>query len=90
MLTGIALPIQTERWEAPMSDENKNDLENKDDLTVVPIPATDTEEDHRHVRESNDRDQQDERSGKHPRHNLGYDEAADGKPEPKIERVVDE
>jgi hypothetical protein len=31
-----------------------------------------------------------EREGKVSRHNRGYDEAADGKPTPAVERVVDE
>jgi len=62
-----------------------------DDLTVVPIPASETEAEHRRIRSSNDRDQRAEREGRQSRHNQGYDEAADGKhPEPQIERVVDE
>ena len=61
-----------------------------DDMTVVPIPASETEEEHQRVRSSNDRDQQLEREGKVSRHNRGYDEAADGVPTPEIERVVDE
>jgi len=61
-----------------------------DDMTVVPIPASETEEEHQRVRSSNDRDQQLEREGKVSRHNRGYDEAADGVPAPEIERVVDE
>lgn len=65
--------------------------DNQDDMTVVPIPASETEEEHRRIRSSNDRDQNAEREGKKNRHNQGYDEAADGKiPEPQIERVVDE
>jgi len=65
--------------------------DNQDDMTVVPIPATETEEEHRRIRSSNDRDQKAERDGKKNRHNQGYDEAADGKiPEPQLERVVDE
>jgi hypothetical protein len=31
-----------------------------------------------------------ERHGERSRHNEGYDEAADGLPTPKIDRVVDE
>jgi hypothetical protein len=61
-----------------------------DDLTVVPLPTGETEEEHRRIRSSNDRDQQLEREGKPSRHNRGYDQAADGTPGPKIERVVDE
>jgi hypothetical protein len=61
-----------------------------DDLTVVPLPSGETEEEHKRIRSSNDRDQQREREGKPSRHNQGYDEAADGKGMPKVERVVDE
>jgi hypothetical protein len=62
-----------------------------DEMTVVSIPASETEAEHQRVRASNDRDQKAEREGKRSRHNEGYDEAADGKaPEPQIERVVDE
>src|SRR3954470_14647726 len=69
---------------SPMADED-------DDITVVPIPASETEAEHRRIRSSNDRDQKAEREGRTTRHNEGYDEAADGKiPEPQIERVVDE
>jgi hypothetical protein len=65
--------------------------DNQDDMTVVPIPASETEEEHRRIRSSNDRDQKAEREGQKNRHNQGYDETADGKiPEPQIERVVDE
>jgi hypothetical protein len=67
-----------------MADDQEN-------LTVVPIPSSETEAEHRRIRSSNDRDQKAEREGKKNRHNQGYDEAADGKhPEPQIERVVDE
>jgi hypothetical protein len=67
-----------------MADDQEN-------LTVVPIPSSETETEHRRIRSSNDRDQKAEREGKKNRHNQGYDEAADGKlPEPQIERVVDE
>ena len=48
------------------------------------------EEEHQRIRSSNDRDQQLEREGKPSRHNQGYDETADGKGMPKVERVVDE
>ena len=61
-----------------------------EDMTVVPLPASETEEEHQRIRSSNDRDQQLEREGKVSRHNRGYDEAADGPPAPEIERVVDE
>ena len=62
-----------------------------DDMTVVPIPASETDDEHRRIRSSNDRDQKAERDGKKNRHNAGYDEAADGvHPAPQIERVVDE
>ena len=62
-----------------------------DKLTVLPIPASETQAKHDRIRKSNDRDQALERAGKTSRHNKGYDEAADGAvPEPKIDRVVDE
>jgi hypothetical protein len=61
-----------------------------DNMTVVPIPTSETEDEHARVRSSNDRDQKLEREGKVSRHNRGYDEAADGPPSPEIERVVDE
>ena len=61
-----------------------------DKAIVVPIPASETEAEHRRIRSSNDRDQKDEREGRKNRHNQGYDEAADGVPEPQIDRVVDE
>lgn len=70
--------------EAHMADDEL------DDLTVVPIPASETEEEHARIRSSNDRDQKLEREGKLSRHNRGYDEAADGVRAPEIERVVDE
>lgn len=60
------------------------------DVTVVPIPATDTAADHKRVRQSNDRDQAKEKRGERSKHNQGYDEAADGKPTVGIARVVDE
>jgi len=66
--------------------------ENKeDDMTVVPIPASETQAEHDRIRKSNDRDQAMEREGKASRHNEGYDQAADGRvPVSDIERVVDE
>jgi hypothetical protein len=63
----------------------------RDEFTVVPLPTSETEDEHKRVRESNDRDQKLERDGKESRHNRGYDEAADGHhPAPKVEHVVDE
>ena len=64
----------------------------EDEGTVVPLPGQESEEEHARIRSSNDRDQRLEREGKVSRHNQGYDEAAHGtsKPEPEIERVVDE
>ena len=61
-----------------------------DNLTVIPLPTDETEEEHKRIRSSNDRDQELEREGKVSRHNQGYDEAADGVRTPEIERVVDE
>ena len=67
-----------------MADDEK-------DVTVVPLPASETQAEHDRIRKSNDRDQELEREGKVSRHNRGYDEAADGvvRP-PKIEKIVDE
>jgi hypothetical protein len=63
----------------------------EDNMTVVPIPGEDNDEERQRIRESNDRDQELERHGKKSRHNRGYDEAADGIVRtPEIERVVDE
>lgn len=62
-----------------------------DDVTVVPIPASETQAEHDRIRKSNDRDQRLEREGKVSRRNEGYDEAADGAVRPpEISRVVDE
>ena len=61
----------------------------QDDVTVVPIPSSETPAEHERIRKSNDRDQKLEREGKVSRHNQGYDEAADGVPQPEIERVVE-
>jgi hypothetical protein len=61
-----------------------------DNLTVVPIPASESQAEHDRIRKSNDRDQELERAGKSSRHNRGYDEAADGPKTPTIERVIDE
>ena len=65
--------------------------DDEDDMTVVPIPTSETQAEHDRIRKSNDHDQELEREGKMSRHNRGYDEAADGKVSaPEIERVVDE
>lgn len=64
--------------------------EREDDLTPVPLPASETEAEHQRIRKSNDRDQQLEREGKAAAHNRGYDEAADGPATPAIERIVEE
>ena len=61
-----------------------------DNLTVVPIPASETQAEHDRIRRSNDRDQEMERHGVRSPHARGYDEAADGPPTPTIARVVDE
>jgi hypothetical protein len=80
------IPVAAGRAEVLMANED-----NVEDMTVVPLPGEESEEEHARIRSSNDRDQQLEREGKVSRHNRGYDEAADGKtPEPEIERVVDE
>ena len=61
-----------------------------DDMTVVPIPASETDDEHARIKASNDRDQELERKGRVSRHNRGYDEAVKGVPRPQIDRVVDE
>ena len=62
-----------------------------DNMTVVPIPGEDNEEERQRIRKSNDHDQEMERQGRQSPHNRGYDEAADGpSPPPEIERVIDE
>lgn len=61
-----------------------------DDVTVVPIPASESDAEHARIRASNDRDQELEREGRVSRHNRGYDEAVKGIPRPAIDRVVDE
>jgi hypothetical protein len=77
----VLLPLL---WRFPLAD-------NEDDMTVVPIPTSETQAEHDRIRKSNDRDQELEREGKKSRHNRGYDEAADGSvPAQEIERVVDE
>jgi hypothetical protein len=67
-----------------MADSEDNNM------TVVPIPGEDDEAERRRIRQSNDRDQAMERRGEQSRHNRGYDQAADGTPTPKLERIVDE
>ena len=63
----------------------------QDDMTVVPMPASETDAERQRIRSSNDRDQKAEREGRTSRHNEGYDEAADGTATPpQIERVIDE
>ena len=62
-----------------------------DDLTPVPLPGEENQEEHRRIRSSNDRDQEVEREGRPAQHNVGYDEAAKGRrPPAEIERIVDE
>ena len=69
-----------------------DELEDDTNMTVVPLPGEEIEAEHARIRSSNDRDQKLEREGKVSRHNRGYDEAVKGtsRPEPEIERVVDE
>jgi hypothetical protein len=70
-----------------MADSN----DELDDLTVVPLPSSETDEERERIRASNERDQKLEREGKTSRHNRGYDEVADKiSTPPDIERVVDE
>jgi hypothetical protein len=71
---------------APEADLAENEDE---DITVVPLPASESQAEHDRIRRSNDRDQALEREGKPSRHNQGYDEVADLKT-PEVERVVDE
>jgi len=61
-----------------------------DEVTVVPFPASETDAEHRRIRESNDRDQQLDRDGKVAPHNRGYDQAADGAAVPLPADVLDE
>ena len=56
-------------------------LKKGEDLEPVPLPSSETEEERQRIKASNDRDQRLEREGKPSRHNEGYDEAADGRPE---------
>jgi hypothetical protein len=60
-----------------------------EDATIVPL-TSETEEERRRIRASNDRDQQREREGKTAPHNQGYDAVADAKQTPDIEDVVAE
>ena len=65
--------------------------EERETLTVVPLPGGETEAERERIRSSNDRDQELEREGKVARHNAGYDQAADGiLPEPRLDNVLDE
>ena len=61
-----------------------------DNMSVVPMPGSETQAEHDRVRRSNDGDQEMERHGERSPHARGYDEAADGPPTPEIVRVVDE
>ena len=49
-----------------------------EDLTVVPLPASETEAEHQRIRSSNDRDQAMERAGEVSERNRGYDDAVRG------------
>jgi hypothetical protein len=53
-------------------------INEEDELTVVPLPDSSSEQEHDRIRRSNDRDQELERGGRVSEHNRGYDEAADG------------
>jgi len=57
--------------------------------TTVPIPSTESQAERDRIRQSNDRDQQAERSGKRSLHNKGYDEAANGITSPDVERPAE-
>jgi hypothetical protein len=59
-------------------------------MTVVPMPSSETQAEHDRIRKSNDRDQELEREGKVSRHNVGYDEAADGVVKQPVIEFVDE
>jgi hypothetical protein len=61
-----------------------------DDLTIVPLPTSESDAERQRIRSSNDRDQQLERDGRAAAHNRGYDEAADGVSPPAIVHVTDE
>jgi hypothetical protein len=62
----------------------------EDDVTVVPLPGSSTQQEHDRIRQSNDRDQDAERHGHQSRHNRGYDETADGVKAPDVENPVDQ
>ena len=81
--------VATRRAEAFMAHD---ELEDDKDMTVLPLPGTETEAEHARIRSSNDRDQKLEREGKIAPHNRGYDEAAKGSstPDPEVARVIDE
>jgi hypothetical protein len=66
-------------------------INERNDMTVVPLPGAENEAERARIRQSNDRDQEMERRGEQPPHNRGYDDAADGivRP-PEIERIVEE
>ena len=51
--------------------------DNNDELVVVPLPGSETAEERRRIRTSNDLDQQLDREGRESTHNAGYDEVAD-------------
>ncbi len=51
--------------------------DNNEELIVVPLPSSETAEERRRIRDSNDRDQQLDRDGRASTHNAGYDEVAD-------------
>ncbi len=61
-----------------------------DDLEAVPLPSSETQEEHDRIRRSNDRDQKLERDGESSPHNRGYDEVADLTGVPKVDRNLDE
>jgi hypothetical protein len=78
------------RFATPTLEVQKMPDEQLDDLTVVPIPASESDAEHVRIKKSNDRDQELEREGRVSRHNRGYDEAVKGVPQPEIARLVDE
>jgi hypothetical protein len=51
--------------------------DDKDEMTVVPMPTGETEAEHNRIRASNDKDQKLERDGKVAPHSRGYDQVAD-------------
>jgi hypothetical protein len=86
---GIRREFRSTSW-SMLHQEGSMPKSDDEDLTIVPLPSSDTQSEHDRIRHSNDRDQQLEREGKPSRHNRGYDDAADGPAQPEIERVVDE